>query len=278
MANIHRMTKKRLGELLLQEGVINDEQLSESLEEQQQTGELIGDILVRKGFCTESDVARTISTQFSFPYISVMHYYIAPEMVSLFPLEQLEKNLFVPIDKFGDVLNVVVAGLLDQDVVNEIEKTTNCSAQVYVGMVSEVKQVIKEKFAKTPVKPAAGQASDVNLDVTAPPAESTATAVAPGIDPALADLEEALKAAASVPDEELEEAGAAITGDLREKPEEIEDASEMEAVSDATDPEDLTPAEADEDDAGREQAAEDEAEEGQEETPKKRRFRFFESD
>jgi len=252
------MTKKRLGELLLQEGVINEEQLNESLEEQQQTGELIGDILVRKGFCTESDVARTISTQFSFPYISVMHYYVSPELVGLFPLEQLEKNLFVPIDKFDNVLNIVVAGLLDQDIIEDIEKSTGCSAQVYVGMVSEVKQVIKEKFAKKPAKKTAGKsAADVNVDVTAPPSEETKAAAAADIDPALADLEEALKAAGGSPAPQIEEDEAAA-----EPPEEApDDTPEDESVTAAEDAADAA-----------------EGEEEEEEPKKSKRFRFFESD
>jgi pyruvate/2-oxoglutarate dehydrogenase complex dihydrolipoamide acyltransferase (E2) component len=183
MANIHRMTKKRLGELLLQEEVINDEQLRQGLEEQKKTGELIGEILVRKSFCNESDIARTISTQFSFPYISVLHYYIAPEMTELFSLQMIEKHLFVPIDKFGDVLNVVVAGLLDQDVVNEIEKKSGCTCQVYVGMVSEVKQVIKEKFAAQAARTAGASAAKraaghAPVDVTAPPKRKPAAAAA----------------------------------------------------------------------------------------------------
>ena len=180
MANVHRMTKKRLGELLLQEDVVSEEQLKHALEEQENTGELIGEILVRKGFVTEGDIARTISTQFSFPYLSVMHYYISPDMTQIFPLEMLEKYLFVPIDRFGEVLTVVVAGLLDQKVVDEIEAKTKCTTQVYVGMVSEVKQVIKEKFAasaaqKAGPKGAARQAAatqdrmSLMVDVTAPP-------------------------------------------------------------------------------------------------------------
>ena len=282
MANVHRMTKKRLGELLLQEGVITQEQLDESIEEQQKTGELIGDILVRRGFATESDVARTISTQFSFPYISVMHYYISPEMVGIFPLESLEKNLFVPIDQFGDVLNIVVAGLLDQDVVEDIEKTSGCTAQVYVGMVSEVKQVIKERFTKQAAKkPAAKGASGVNVDVTAPPTEGppvSATATA-DLDPALADLEQALEAADSSFTAQADEGPVAPTNlappltDLEQALEAADSSFTAQADEEDTASESQT-AEAE----GAEAAeAEDEGEDDQE--PKKRgRFRFFESD
>ncbi len=202
MANVHRMTKKRLGELLLQEGVVNDEQLKEALEEQQQTGELIGEILVRKGFVTESDIARTISTQFSFPYISVLNYYIAPDMTEIFPLEMLEKHLFVPIDRFGDVLSIVVAGLLEQDIISEIEKKSDCTAQVYVGMVSEVKQVIKDKFASTAAAKAKGGKKSavsgaaeaaVAVDVTAPPTKTPAAKEVG--EEELVDLSEAILAA-----------------------------------------------------------------------------------
>jgi type IV pilus assembly protein PilB len=179
MGNIRRMTRKRLGELLLQEGLVNEERLEQALEEQQQTGELVGEILVRKGFVTESDVARTISTQFSFPYLSVSRYYIAPEMVKLFSLEEIEKNCFVPIDRFGEVLSIVVAGLLDQDVMDDIEKRTKSTLQIYVGTVSEVKQVIKEKFANIPGPSAKPKGAPEAADVTAPPAAHASAKKAP---------------------------------------------------------------------------------------------------
>ena len=208
MANIRRMTKKRLGELLLQEGLVSEEQLETALEEQKQTGELIGEILVRKGYVNESDIAKTISVQFSFPYLAVNNYYIAPEMRAVFGLETLEKHCFVPIDKFGDVLGVVIAGLLDQDVVDEIEKHTGCAIQVYVGKVSEVKQAIKEKFAAASpearaaeVKPAKeGQAPRV--DVTAPP-KMTVVSKKKGAeedDGDVVDLSEAIVEEGSTPD------------------------------------------------------------------------------
>ena len=186
MANIHRMVKKRLGELLMEEGLINEDTLNSCIDEQTQTGELIGDILVRRGFVTESDVARTISTQFSFPYISVLNYEITPDMQSLFPLETLEKNLFVPIDRFGSVLSIVIAGLLDQEVLESIEDQTECSVQVYVGKVSEIKQVIKEQFAKSAAATAkkAKEAREEMVDVTAPPPADAAS------DPSATDIGE----------------------------------------------------------------------------------------
>jgi type IV pilus assembly protein PilB len=207
------MTRKRLGELLLQEGLINEKQLDTGLEEQKQTGELIGEILVRKGYVTESDIARTISTQFSVPYLSVSRYYIAPEMLSLFSLQELERNLFVPIDRFGDVVTIVVAGLLDQEVLDTIERQVKGTLQVYVGTVTEVKSVIKDKFAaaaRTAAKAAQAKGASASKsaaaatavqappdDVTAPPrAGASLQHVAPpdgGDDSVVKQLEEELR-------------------------------------------------------------------------------------
>lgn len=202
------MTRKRLGELLLQESLVDDEQLQSALDEQKNTGELIGDILVRKGFVTESDVARTISTQFSFPYISVPHYHIAPEIMELFPLETLEKHLFVPIDLFGNVLAVVVAGLLEQDIIDQIEQRTNCTAQVYVGMVSEVKQVIRDTFVPALRKrassggngPRDARDTAAAVDITAPPEkDAPATDQTESDEPAeMEGLADVIEAAATV--------------------------------------------------------------------------------
>jgi len=224
MGNIRRMTRKRLGELLLQEGLVNEERLEQALEEQQQTGELVGEILVRKGFVTESDVARTISTQFSFPYLSVSHYYIAPEMVKLFTLEEIEKNCFVPIDRFGDVLSIVVAGLLDQDVMDEIEKKTKSTLQVYVGTVSEVKQVIKERFANTGAAPAKGKpaaqpaahSSGSAADVTAPPARPAAKKATEAPDTNLTE-EEINEDAAGPPDGDAAPTDESVVKELEEQ-------------------------------------------------------------
>jgi hypothetical protein len=83
----------------------------------------------------------------------------------------LEKYCFVPIDRFGDVLGIVIAGLLDQDIIDEIEKHTKSTIQVYVGKVSEVKQTIKERFAGNIGKPGATATAEEApaMDVTAPP-------------------------------------------------------------------------------------------------------------
>jgi flagellar biosynthesis GTPase FlhF len=142
------MTKKRLGELLVDEGLITEEQVQEVLAEQKKTKGLFGEILVSKSYVTELDIARTIARQFSIPFISAMGYDIPLEVVELFSFDMLEKYQFVPIDRFGDVLTVVIAGVMDGRVLEEIEKASGCTVQVYAGTASDVKATLKKLSAE----------------------------------------------------------------------------------------------------------------------------------
>lgn len=158
MAKVRRMTKKRLGELLVDEGLITDDQVQEALAEQKKTKELLGEVLVRKSYVTEQDIARTLATQFSLPFISARKYNVPKEVADLVPDEMLEKYQFVPIDQFADVLTIVVSGVVDTAALEEIEKLTGCTVKVCVGTATDVREV-RERFkgeaAKGSARPAA---------------------------------------------------------------------------------------------------------------------------
>lgn len=145
MANIQRMTPKRLGEIFLHSGLITREQLDESLQDQQSSGKPLGEILVERGFVTERDVAEAIATQFSLPYLSPSQYYIPGEVSSLIPPETMRKHQIVPIDKLGKVMMVIIAGPVDNALLDDIERRTGTTLQIYVGTISDVHNAI-EKF------------------------------------------------------------------------------------------------------------------------------------
>lgn len=143
MANVYRMTKRKLGEILLHEQLVTKEQVEECLAEQSAGGELLGEILVRKGYCSEKDIAETIATQFSFPYLEPDQYYISSDVFRLLPMEFIEKHSVIPLDRFGETLVIVVAGPLDDEVLGEIEQMTGCTVQIFVSTMSEVRKTVE---------------------------------------------------------------------------------------------------------------------------------------
>lgn len=177
MAKISRMTKKRLGELLIEAGYIKDEQLQEVLGEQRKTGELLGEVLVRLGMVTEENIAQTLVAQFGIPFMRASQYFIGKEMAKLFPEAMLKQYMFVPVDRIGNVLVIISAGLLNQDIVNELERATGCKVQAYIGIQSDVRKAIEKHFhAEADETPALSSLGSLLLDENSEPSPAAAEA------------------------------------------------------------------------------------------------------
>ena len=144
MVNISKITRKRLGEILVSEGLVTNEQVAEALKEQKKSGMLLGEMMISLGFVTEYDIAAAISAQFGLPYIDTAHYEIAKETFDLLPVEFMNKNQLVPLDKIGNIITIAVSGPLSETVFEELEEKTGCDSYLFVTTVSNIMKVIDE--------------------------------------------------------------------------------------------------------------------------------------
>jgi len=148
--NIRRMTKKRLGEILLAEGILTNLQLEQALAVQKTSSRMLGEILVEMKVVSEKDIAESLCTQFSCPYVSTEQYFVSGDVASLIPIEVMRKYLLVPVDKFSNILTIAVAGALSEEVVQEIQRLTGCDIHVFVSTMSDIRSTIErlEKQSK----------------------------------------------------------------------------------------------------------------------------------
>ncbi len=188
MVRITRMTKKRLGELLRDEGLVNEAQIEEALADQRKSGELLGEVLVRLGYVTEADIAQTIVTQFGLPYIAVKQYFLSDDVIKLFPERLMRQHQFIPLDRIGRVITIAVGGLLNFDVLTELENMATARIQVFVSTWSEIKAAIDDRF-KGSAKPKAKGQTQVSAPPPPGPAPAAqAPAAAEGEDSTLTEL------------------------------------------------------------------------------------------
>lgn len=92
-----RQYGSRLGEFLIQKGLITFDQLHVALEEQKNSMKSIGEILIDKGYVTESDLMEGLSREYNIPYVKLSEQDISPEAVASVPMDALRKYCVFPI-------------------------------------------------------------------------------------------------------------------------------------------------------------------------------------
>ena len=138
--------KKRLGEILVEDGVITPESVTEALDHQKKEGGMIGQILIRLGYITEENLLAALGKQLNIPYIPLMNYSINSEAIKRFSDEYCRKNMVVCFDEDEKRIYLAVSDPLNVQVIDDIEKETKKRAQVFLSMPSEIHQVLDMIF------------------------------------------------------------------------------------------------------------------------------------
>jgi hypothetical protein len=144
MPGVTKLTRKRLGELLIEEGLLKEEQLKEALRIQKDDGALLGEVLVRLNYVTEHDIAMAIAKQFGLPYIDASRYIVPREVLNIVPVEYMYKHQFIILDRFPKLLIVAIAGMMDSEVLGELERRSGADVFVYVSTVKQVMDALKK--------------------------------------------------------------------------------------------------------------------------------------
>ncbi len=142
MVAINRLVKKRLGEILVEQGLLSNEQVQDALRLQHQSGLLFGETLVQQKLITEEKIVAVLVGQFGIPYIRPSQYKIAKDLLEIFEPTMMRRFQFVPMDSIGSVLVVAIAGSLTEDVLKDIETQTGCTLQLYLTKMSEINLVL----------------------------------------------------------------------------------------------------------------------------------------
>lgn len=139
---------KQLGQLLIEKGLINENQLQKALDTQKQEGQLIGQILVKLGFVKEEDIVEALTTQYGYPYLPLEHYDIDKSILELIPLQVARHYHLIPIDKIENILTIVMADPLNIFAIKDIEQMTKMKVEVFVSTVCDIEKAIEKYYSK----------------------------------------------------------------------------------------------------------------------------------
>lgn len=141
-----RLFQKRLGQVLLDEGLLTLDQVRDALKRQRATGEALSEALVDLGLATELEVARCVVKHHGLPYLDVTRYEVSSEALKSAPRELQWLHQFVVLDRIGKTLVIAVSGTISSEVLEKVERDTGCRAFVYVGTPAGIMGILRKEL------------------------------------------------------------------------------------------------------------------------------------
>jgi len=107
-------TNKRIGDILIEQGLITPQQLKEALESQKNGNKKrLGEIFVETGVITREALYDILQYVYETEYVDLSDYVIDPEVISLIPEKVASQFKLIPISKSDDELIIAMANPLD---------------------------------------------------------------------------------------------------------------------------------------------------------------------
>ena len=142
--------RERVGEILIKEGLIAEEDLAQAMEHQRENGGKLGDVLIAMGFVTEKEIAAALGKQLGISYISIASGNLRPAhdqgLEVLISEEVARKYLVLPISRTFNSLTAAVVDPLDFITIDNLRKITNCDINSVITTKAEILQAIDEFY------------------------------------------------------------------------------------------------------------------------------------
>ena len=141
--------KFRLGDILLEQGYLSDDQLRSALEAQKRTKQRLGDYLIDSGIVSDKDIAHALRIQLGIGVVELRGIEISDNVISLVPGYILRKHNVLPIgfeDGGRNTLILVMSDPLDMVAQDDISIITNCFIEPRIATAREINAVLDKYF------------------------------------------------------------------------------------------------------------------------------------
>ena len=146
MTTTQKIAKMKLGEALIANGFINQEQLKEAIARQKQTGKRLGQILIEMRVVTERDITEVLSKQLNVPFIDLSNYIIDPAIAKLVPEHIAQRHQLIPINKVGNKLTVAMVDPLNVLALDDIQLMTGLQVKAVVATPTDVQRALQDTY------------------------------------------------------------------------------------------------------------------------------------
>jgi type IV pilus assembly protein PilB len=142
------MARKRLGEILIQAGVLDDSKLRVALGEQRRWGGPLGRILVDLKLVSEEAMVQALSQQLNFPTVSLDQLKIRGEVLDLLPSELAEQHSAIPFNVQGKFLDVAMADPTNLGIIDELRIRTRLNVRPYLAGPKSIERALARCYGR----------------------------------------------------------------------------------------------------------------------------------
>lgn len=147
--------KKRLGEILIDAGVITEKMLQKALILQKGTGEKLGEILVGKGFITNQQIVNAIKEQLGIPVVNLNNINVRQDIIDIVPVAIAKKYEVIPVDIMNGFLFVAMSDPLNYFAIEDIKMATGYNVKTAIALKDSILDNIEKYYGKSKAQEAA---------------------------------------------------------------------------------------------------------------------------
>lgn len=162
--------KMRIGDILLAEGVITQEQLDQALESQKEKKRRLGEILVSDGYITDDIMADALCHQMGYDRANLQDSRIPDDLISMFDVEILKKYTAIPYcydDRNVNIIRVAMADPMDMLAIDDLSMVTNRMIDPMVATPGEIMVAIDKYYGNAEALKAANDFESERADLFA---------------------------------------------------------------------------------------------------------------
>ncbi|MBK7613797.1 MAG: type II/IV secretion system protein [Vitreoscilla sp.] len=145
----NRPPKLRLGDVLVQQKLVSEQQLQQALEEGKQTGKRLGRLLIEHGVVTEEAVVQALAAQLRVPFVNLKTFPLRADTVRLLPESPARRHRAIVLEDKGDHLTVAMADPLDLFAYDELTRLLRRPIQMAVVAESQLPIAFDKHYRRT---------------------------------------------------------------------------------------------------------------------------------
>lgn len=140
------MKHKRLGDLLIDTGLITQTQLDAALEVQKNSGKRLGKVLIELNYVTEEAMIEVLEFQLGVPHVDLSTITITPEITALIPVSLAERHQIIPIKRIGKKITLAMVDPTNFYAIDDVRMVSGFDVETVISTEKEMLQAIREAY------------------------------------------------------------------------------------------------------------------------------------